>query len=79
MYRNFGKIIAKTLEVIQDILIPVFFFFFSMELGFWILIVNGIPDSLNWIPDSKAKDWSTTFVRSIIFDMFSLRRQYKQN
>ena len=28
----------------------------SMELGFQIPIVNGIPDSLSCIPDSKARD-----------------------
>ena len=27
----------------------------SMELGFWILIISGIPDSLSCIPDSKAQ------------------------
>ena len=28
----------------------------SVERGFWILIVRGIPDSLSCIPDSKAQD-----------------------
>ena len=28
-----------------------------MELGFWILIVSVIPDSLSCIPDSKAQDF----------------------
>ena len=28
----------------------------SVELGFWIPIVSGIPDSLGCIPDSKAQD-----------------------
>ena len=28
----------------------------SVELAFWIPIVNGIPDSLSCIPDSKAQD-----------------------
>ena len=28
-----------------------------VELGFWILIVWGIPDSLNCISDSKAQDY----------------------
>ena len=28
----------------------------SVELGFYIAIVSGIPDSLNCIPDSKAQD-----------------------
>ena len=28
----------------------------SVELGFWIQIVSGIPDSLSCIPDSKAHD-----------------------
>ena len=28
----------------------------SLELGFWILVVNGIPDSLSCIPGSKARD-----------------------
>ena len=28
----------------------------SVELGFWIPIVRGIPDSLRCIPDSKAQD-----------------------
>ena len=28
----------------------------SVELGFWVLIVRRIPDSLRCIPDSKAKD-----------------------
>ena len=27
-----------------------------MELGFWIPIVNGIPDSLSCISESKAQD-----------------------
>ena len=27
-----------------------------MELGFFIPIVNRIPDSLNCVPDSKAQD-----------------------
>ena len=29
----------------------------SVELGFRIPIVSGIPDSLSWIPDSKAQDF----------------------
>ena len=28
----------------------------SLELGFWIPIAFGIPDSLSCIPDSKAQD-----------------------
>ena len=28
----------------------------SVDLGFRILIVSGIPDSLSCIPDSKAQD-----------------------
>ena len=32
------------------------FQFLSVELGFWIPIVSGIPDSLSCIPDSKAQD-----------------------
>jgi len=28
----------------------------SVELGFWIPIVSGIPDSLSCIPDSKTPD-----------------------
>ena len=28
----------------------------SVECGFWIPIINGIPDSLSCIPDSKAQD-----------------------
>ena len=27
----------------------------SVELGFWIPIASGIPNSLSWIPDSKAQ------------------------
>ena len=30
--------------------------FQSVELGFWIAIVSGIPDSLSCIPDSNAED-----------------------
>ena len=30
--------------------------YLSVELGFWIPIVSGIPDSLSCIPDSKAQD-----------------------
>ena len=33
------------------------FQFLSVELGFWIPIVSGIPDSLSCIPDSKAQDF----------------------
>ena len=29
----------------------------SVELGFQIAIVGGIPDSLRWIPDSRAQDF----------------------
>ena len=29
---------------------------FSVELGIWIPIVSGIPDSLSCIPDAKAQD-----------------------
>ena len=32
------------------------FQFLSMELGLWIPIVSGIPDSLSCIPDFKAQD-----------------------
>ena len=32
------------------------FQYLSVELGFWIPIVSGIPDSLSCIPDSKTKD-----------------------
>ena len=32
-------------------------FFQSVELGFWIPVVSGIPDSLSCIPDSKAQDY----------------------
>ena len=28
----------------------------SVELGVWNPIVNGIPDSLSFLPDSKAQD-----------------------
>ena len=28
----------------------------SVELGFWIPIVSGIPDSMSCIPDSKTRD-----------------------
>ena len=28
----------------------------SVELGFWIPIVSGIPDSVSCIPDSKTRD-----------------------
>ena len=28
----------------------------SVERGFWIPIVSGIPDSLSCIPDSKAQE-----------------------
>ena len=28
----------------------------SLELGFWIPVVSGIPDSLSCIPDSKVQD-----------------------
>ena len=31
--------------------------FLSVEFGFWIPIVCGIPDSLSYIPDSKAQDF----------------------
>ena len=30
--------------------------YFSVQFGFWIPIVSGIPDSLSCIPDSKAQD-----------------------
>ena len=30
----------------------------SLELGFWIPIAFGIPDSLSCIPDSKAQDFT---------------------
>ena len=30
--------------------------YFSVQFGFWIPIVSGIPDSLSRIPDSKAQD-----------------------
>ena len=29
----------------------------SVELGFWIPIISGIPDSLSCIPDSKTQDF----------------------
>ena len=29
----------------------------SVELGYWILMVSGILDFLNCIPDSKAQDF----------------------
>ena len=29
---------------------------YSLELGLWILIISGIPDSLSCVPDSKALD-----------------------
>ena len=29
----------------------------SVELGFWIPIVSGIPDSLSCTPDSKTQDF----------------------
>ena len=32
----------------------------SLELGFLIPIVSGIPDSLSCIPDSKAQDSDST-------------------
>ena len=32
------------------------FQYLSVELGLWIPIVNGIPDSLSCIPDSKTQD-----------------------
>ena len=32
-------------------------FILSVELGFWIPIFSGIPDSLSCIPDSKAQDF----------------------
>ena len=32
------------------------FQYLSVELGFWIPIVNGNPDSLSCIPDSKTQD-----------------------
>ena len=28
----------------------------SVGLGFWILIVSEIPESLSWVPSSKAQD-----------------------
>ena len=28
----------------------------SMKLRFWISMFSGIPDSVSWIPDSKAQD-----------------------
>ena len=31
-------------------------YWISVELGFWIPVVNGILDSLSCIPDSKAQD-----------------------
>ena len=27
-----------------------------VELGFWIAVVRGIPDTLSCVPDSKAQD-----------------------
>ena len=35
------------------------FWYLSVELGFWIPIVSGIPDSLSCIPDSKT--WDSRF------------------
>ena len=32
------------------------FQYLSVELEFWIPIFSGIPDSLNYIPDSKTQD-----------------------
>ena len=32
------------------------FQYLSVELGFWIPIVSGIPDSFSCIPDSKTQD-----------------------
>ena len=32
------------------------FQYLSAELGFWIPIVSGIPDSLSCIPESKTQD-----------------------
>ena len=31
-----------------------------MELGFWITIVSGIPDSFSFITDSKVQDYRCT-------------------
>ena len=33
------------------------FWYLSVELGFWIPIGSGIPDSLSCIPDSKTRDF----------------------
>ena len=35
----------------------VIYFSLSVELGFWIPIASGIPDSLSCIPDPKAQDF----------------------
>ena len=32
------------------------FLYLSVELGFWVPIVSGIPDSLSCTPDSKTQD-----------------------
>ncbi|CAH3168734.1 unnamed protein product, partial [Porites evermanni] len=49
--------IQHSLEFCRGFLIPGFGFqFLTVELGFLIPIVSGIPDSLSCIPDSKAKD-----------------------
>ena len=32
------------------------FQYLSVELGLWIAVVSGIPDSLSCIPDSKTQD-----------------------
>ena len=32
------------------------FQYLSVELGFWIAMISGIPDSLSCIPDSKTQD-----------------------
>ena len=45
----------------------------SVELGFWIPIVSGIPESLSCIPDSKAQDSRFSYmgrgiIRVIILD-----------
>ena len=57
----------------------------SMELGFWIPIISGIPDSLSCIPDSKAHDsgfhklnLSTFFGNPIVLCVGGVKHSLKQ-
>ena len=48
-------------------------YFLSVELGFWIPIVSGIPESLSCTPHSKAQDSGFSYmgrriIRVIILD-----------